>query len=359
MLITEACVRSGAEVFVGYPITPSNWFYSYSQQRFPLFFAGPDEISVLQWMAGFSASGKFPITATAFPGLALMMETLNMVYMMELPMVLVLVQRMGPSTGSATTGAQGDLGLLNGAISGGLPLPVFCPSDFEDSWNIANECVKTAVKFRTPVILLTSKEMVMTKKSFDIAGLPEIEVVDMDFGTIEEPYKPYKAGADMVPPLVPLGNDKHQVRITASTHDEEGTIKKATPGALANTQRLKDKLVKRIDEFTFYDLDADEGAEKLIVTYGISADAARDAVIALRKKGEKVAFLVMKTILPVPPKVLDIIDSYQKVLFVEENISGTLQQIIFGNMPKNNVKGVNKFGSMINPSEIVAGFDSF
>ena len=66
--------------------------------------------------------------ATSFPGFALMLESLNMVAMMELPLVLILVQRLGPSTGSATTGAQGDLLLLRGAISGGYPLPVLCPS---------------------------------------------------------------------------------------------------------------------------------------------------------------------------------------------------------------------------------------
>lgn len=70
-IITEALVRSGADVFVGYPITPSNLFYKYAGKRFSKFFAAPDEITVLQWMSGFSAAGRLPVTATAFPGLAL------------------------------------------------------------------------------------------------------------------------------------------------------------------------------------------------------------------------------------------------------------------------------------------------
>ena len=115
-------------------------------------------------MCGYSAAGKIPVTATAFPGLALMTETLNMAYMMELPMVLIITQRLGPSTGSATTGAQGDLKFIDGLISGGFPLPIFSPSNFNDAWTLSNEAVKTAVKFRTPVIILTSKELVMTQK---------------------------------------------------------------------------------------------------------------------------------------------------------------------------------------------------
>ncbi len=78
-LITEAMVRAGVEVFIGYPITPANLLYFYSSQRFPIALAATDEITTLQWMAGFSATGKLPVTATSFPGFALMVESINMV----------------------------------------------------------------------------------------------------------------------------------------------------------------------------------------------------------------------------------------------------------------------------------------
>lgn len=87
-LITEALVRAGAEVFIGYPITPANNLYLFSGKRFKTFFAAPDEITTLQWMSGFSAAGKLSVTATSFPGFALMLESINMAYMMELPMVI-------------------------------------------------------------------------------------------------------------------------------------------------------------------------------------------------------------------------------------------------------------------------------
>ena len=352
LLITEACVSAGADTFVGYPITPSNRFYAYGSKRFPLFLAGPDEITVLQWMAGLSAAGKLPVTATAFPGFALMLESFNMSFMMELPMLLILTQRMGPSTGSATTGAQGDLSLLNGAISGGYPFPVFCPSNFEDAWELTEKSIQTAINFRTPVVMLTSKEMVMTQKSFDLSKLKEIRPVNRYPYPVEEPYLPYKANEDLVPPFLPVGNDEHQVRINASTHDNEGLIRKGNPESLANTRRLKEKFEKRIDEITFYELDADTDTQNLIVTYGISTDAARDTVKKLRNEGKKVSLLIVKTLLPVSKKILDIINRYEKVTFVEENISGQYKNIIYGAMENERIKNVNKIGSMIKPSEI-------
>lgn len=352
-IITESLVRSGADVFIGYPITPSNLFYSYGQKRYPSFYAAPDEITVLQWMSGFSSTGKLPVTATAFPGLALMVESLNMAFMMELPMVLVIVQRMGPSTGSATTGAQGDLAILNGIISGGFTLPVFSPSDFKDGWELAHKCVKTAVEFRTPVVMLTSKEMVMTNKSFDLTQLCDIPFVERSTKEYTGDYKPYMVTDDKVPPFVPVGDQERQVRINSSTHDQMGAIKKANPESMGNTMRLKEKFDSRISELVEYDHDAQKGADQLIVSWGISVDAARDAVNMYRADGKKVSLLIVKTVLPIAEEIIDVMDSYNELIFVEENVSGQLKEIIFGKRSYKHIKQVNKIGSMIAPDEIL------
>ncbi|MDW7992897.1 MAG: hypothetical protein RMK65_12440, partial [Anaerolineae bacterium] len=100
-LIAEACVRAGADAYVGYPITPASLIFFYASRRFPIALAAPDEITALQWMAGLAAAGHLPVSATSFPGFALMVESFNMAYMMELPMLVVLAQRLGPATGTA------------------------------------------------------------------------------------------------------------------------------------------------------------------------------------------------------------------------------------------------------------------
>jgi len=353
-LTIEALARAGSEVFVGYPITPSNLMYAYAKQRMPVFLAAPDEITTLQWMAGISAAGKVPVTSSAFPGIALMVESINMAYAMELPMVIVITQRLGPSTGSATTGAQGDLSLLKGIISGGYPVPVFSPSDFEDIWNLAAKAMETAVKYRTPVFFLTSKEMIMTQKAFDLNRLKPIAPYRPDTEVSGE-FKPYKPEKHLTPAYIPLGNDKYLTRITASTHDQEGNIRKAEPEALENSMRLRKKLVNHLDDYLVFDWNrqSDGASDTLLVTWGITAEAVRDAVDRLNKQGKRVDTLIVKTLLPVSDKIYEIIDQYPEVYIVEENLTGQYKEILFGEKAPSHIRSINKIGTMITPDEII------
>ncbi|MFH1319674.1 MAG: hypothetical protein ABII90_03360 [Bacteroidota bacterium] len=366
MIIIEALVSSGAEVFIGYPITPANLLYAYASQRFPIFLPASDEITALQWVSGFSATGKFAVTATSFPGFALMIETINMAVMMELPMVIVIAQRLGPSTGSATANAQGDLFLLRGCVSGGYQVPVFCPSDFIDCWDLSYKALSTAVELRTPVILLTSKETVMTNQSVNLSQFRSITPVKKIFYSKKSTYIPYHADNEHsgVPPFLPLGNNNHQVRINASTHDSYGFIKKATPEAMANTKRLREKIESHFSkqeitasgsEDTIYHLDNEEGSGTIVVTYGITSNAAREAVKILRADGCKVSLFIIKALLPVSPLIMEIINRYRNIIFVEENLPGMLQEILFGQTKNKFHRSVNKIGEMISPTEIING----
>lgn len=352
-LIIEAMVKAGAEVFIGYPITPANLLYFYSSQRFPIALAAADEITTLQWMAGFSAVGKLPVTATSFPGFALMVESINMAYMMELPMVIVLAQRLGPSTGTATSGAQGDLLLLNGTISGGYPLPTICISNLKDCWELAAKSVAMAVKLRTPVILLTSKEMVMTLSSFDTEDLPEIESIYFDYYQGQETYCSYLPQENLVPAFLPVGNDRYQVRLNASTHDTRGILQNNTKEALENTIRLQKKLEKNLSDFTFYELNEKSGADSIIVSYDITAQAAREAVSILKSQGKSVSLLIIKTIFPLPLQYGQILEKYSHVIIAEENHNGQLKQILYGNFHKRGVYSITAVGKMITPQEII------
>lgn len=351
-LIIEAMARAGADCYIGYPITPANLLYQYAGQRMPLMLAAPDEISALQWMSGLSAAGHLPVTATSFPGFALMIESINMAYMMELPMVIILVQRLGPATGTATNGAQGDLLLLRGMISGGHPVPVISTSTFEDSWQLAAESVKMAINMRSPVVLLTSKEEVMTYKSFDPATLSTIEPVQRKYYERDCEYKPYKP-TDFVPDFLPVTQNRHQVRLNASTHDQAGILQHSTDEALANTRRLEEKIYHRMRCHIYFDYDRDESADTLVVSYGITASAAREAVMKLRKRGMKISLLIAKTLLPVPAVYLEIIQPYSKVIIAEENMNNQLGTILFGEKKPSQIKFVGSLGKMILPEQII------
>lgn len=349
-LIAEACVRAGADAYVGYPITPASLIFFYASRRFPIALPAPDEITALQWMSGLSAAGHLPVTATSFPGFALMVESINMAYMMELPMLIILVQRLGPATGTATAGAQGDLLLLNGLISGGYPLSVLCISDLEDCWRLPPVALQMAVDGRTPLVLLTSKEMVMTQERFDLARLEEIPPVRRTFYEGPDPYCTYAADEGLVPPFLPVGNGRHLVRLNASTHNRCGITQHTTEEAMANTRRLEAK----VEALTpvFYDLDEQEGAEALIVTLDITTGAARQAVEILQSQGTPVSLLVARTLLPVPAVYHDIVGRYARIVFAEENHQGQLARLIFGRRLPPHVRCVTAIGRMIRPDEI-------
>jgi 2-oxoglutarate ferredoxin oxidoreductase subunit alpha len=344
-------VRAGADVYVGYPITPANLIYAYSSSRFPVALPGPDEITVLQWMAGLAAAGRLPVTATSFPGFALMVEPVNLAYMMELPMLVILVQRLGPSTGAATTGAQGELRLLHGVVSGGYPLPVFCIAGMEDCWRLPPVALQAAVDIRSPVILLTSKEMVMTQRSFDLGQLEEIEPVQWQFYQGQGTYHSYAADDGLVPPFLAIGDSHHQVRLNASTHDVQGILRPPTAEALANTHRLGEKVETGTP--VLYDLDEQERAEVVVVTYGITAGAAHEAVRQMRAEGLPVSLLVARTLSPLPAVYYDVIDRYPRVVFAEENLQGHLARLLYGQRLPDKARLVSGIGRMIRPEQIV------
>jgi 2-oxoglutarate ferredoxin oxidoreductase subunit alpha len=304
-------------------------------------------------MSGFSAAGRIPVTATAFPGYALMIEGINMAAMMELPMVIILVQRLGPATGTATCGAQGDLNVVFGTISGGMTLPTFSLGDWKDCWQISVKALQVSVKYRTPVILLTSKEEVMTMSCLDRKELKPLGKIQRSFYTSDETFVPYKAGDGLVPEFLPLTNTNHQVRFTASTHDTKGIIQNSTREALDNSMRLHHKIEKNLADFTIYELNEQKAANTLILSFGITSKAAKEAVQKLRSDGINVSLLISKTIFPVPPVYYEIFSRYQRIVVAEENLTGQYRQILFGLKPDIPVSGVNEFGSMVKPVSII------
>jgi 2-oxoglutarate ferredoxin oxidoreductase subunit alpha len=276
-----------------------------------------------------------------------------MAYMMELPMVIILVQRLGPATGTATCGAQGDISLLNGMISGGYSIPVISTSEAKDCWEMSEKALKTAVDLRTPVILLTSKEEVMTQFSFDLDSLDAIEPVARAFYDSEDTFIPYRRDEKGVPSFLPVSSNKHQVRYTASTHNEEGILQGITPEALGNTMAIHEKIVKNLDTYLHYEYIKEEEADNLLVSYGITANAAREAVIRLRDIGKAVSLLVPRTLLPVPEVYMDIMSGYKNIIIAEENYHGLYSNLLFGAKTPSNVFKVNTIGRMISPDEII------
>jgi 2-oxoglutarate ferredoxin oxidoreductase subunit alpha len=221
----------------------------------------------------------------------------------------------------------------------------------EDCWQLPPVALRTAVELRTPVVLLTSKEMVMTERSFDLAQLAEIKPLPGHAAhPADESYRPYAAEADQAPPFLPVGNGQHQVRLTASTHDTQGLLRHSTDEALANTRRLWAKVEANTP--VLYDLDEQEEAQTLVMTYGITAGAAREAVDALRREGQAVSLLIARTLLPLPEVYYEILDRY-RIVVAEENLKGQLAALLYGRRLPEHVRVVSRIGHMVEPEEII------
>ena len=125
--------------------------------------------------------------------------------------------------------------------------------------------------------------------------------------------------------------------------------------SLANTVRLENKAVHHIDSYTFYQIDEQPEAKKLIVAFDISASAAIDAVALMRQNGEKVSLLIPKTLFPIPNTYYQIMDNYDKVVMVEENLNAQYARILFGHRLPEKIATVGAIGKMITPQEIIKG----
>ena len=180
-MVAEGAIKAGCKFFAGYPITPASGVYKGMIDMLPLnkgiAINAPDEISALAYCVGASMRGYKAMTATSGPGWALMIETVQYALITETPVVICVVQRLGPCTGGATQGGQGDILITEFATSGGYTIPVIYPSTAKECYELTVKAFIWSEKLRTPVVLLTDKEIGMTTESVDYSGLDELNSI--------------------------------------------------------------------------------------------------------------------------------------------------------------------------------------
>jgi len=324
--------------------------------------SAPDEISALAYCVGASLRGVKAMTATSGPGWALMVETVQYAVMTEAPVVVAVVQRLGPSTGGATQGAQGDILLTEFATSGGYTIPVFCPSDPLECFELSMLAFSWSERLRTPVILLTDKETAMTYESIDLSGLHDLSALERpmfggrrtDGSERRTQFRTYEfEGLHGVPEFSPVGGP-WKVTATGSMHDKGGRLRKNTEEAIEVLYHLQRKIADRADELALVKTDIEEGARTLVLSYGITSRAAHEAVITARKDKRKVSWVSILSLFPIPEKrIRTALGGVQKVIIPEENLTGQYRSVIGHLLTGREVVGVNGVGRMITPEEIL------
>jgi 2-oxoglutarate ferredoxin oxidoreductase subunit alpha len=276
----------------------------------------------------------------------------------ETPVVICVVQRLGPCTGGATQGAQGDILITEFASSGGYTIPVLYPTNSKECYELTVEAFNWAEKYRTPVVLLTDKEVGMTTESLDYnklnpppnANRHVITEHDTDFAN----WKMYGFDSpDMIAKFAPVGG-KVKVTATGSAHNANGYLRKNDPETLATLKHLEDKIRSHRDEMVLVKDDYDKDADTLVISFGITARTMKDAVNEARLRGRKVSSLTVYSMFPIPDiAILKAANGCKNVIVAEENINGQYRILLEPLLKDYKVTGINKLGSMITPDEIL------
>ncbi|HEX8958747.1 MAG TPA: 2-oxoacid:acceptor oxidoreductase subunit alpha [Solirubrobacterales bacterium] len=333
--LVAAGVKSGLQpFFASYPITPATELLHHLA-RYGKFgvhtVQAEDEIAAVNMAIGASFAGQLAITSTSGPGLDLKEEAIGLAAMAELPLVIVDVQRSGPSTGMPTKTEQTDLMVALYGRHGEAPLPVIAAATPADCFACAVEAVRVAVRYRTPVILLADTFLTNSSEPWRIPLAAELPEIDPHFA--EPPsngaeFLPYSRDEHGARPWAIPGTPGLQHRIGGlEKEDGTGNISYDPTNHALMTKLRAAKLEKLAAELPPLAVDGDEDAELLVLGWGSTYGVIRAAARRVREGGTPVATAHLRTLNPLPANTGEVVRRFPKVLVPELN-SGQLLQII-------------------------------
>jgi 2-oxoglutarate/2-oxoacid ferredoxin oxidoreductase subunit alpha len=331
--LVAASVRSGLPlVLAAYPITPaSELLHDLARRRSAgvRTIQAEDEIAAAGIALGAAFGGALGVTATSGPGLDLKTETIGLAVALELPLVIVDVQRAGPSTGMPTKTEQSDLLAALYGRHGESPVPIVAASTPGQCFDAAFEAVRIAVRYRTPVILLSDLFLANSSEPWRIPDAATLPVIDSGFARAPddgEPFQPYERNADRARPWAIPGTPGLAHRIGGlEKQDVTGEIS-YDPANHARMTALRAEKVAGI-EIPDVVVDDGDGAELLVIGWGSSSGALRAGVRRVRERGRKVARAHLHHLNPLPSNLGDVLRAYPKVLLPEMN-SGQLARVL-------------------------------
>jgi len=358
--MVRGALEAGCNFFAGYPITPASSILMMMMRELPklggVAIQGEDEIASIGMCIGAAMSGARAMTATSGPGISLYSENIGLAIMGEVPLVIVDVQRMGPATGGATTTGQGDIQFARWGTAGGYPIIALAPSSVPECYSLTIEAFRLATRFRSPVLVLTDKELNMTATTVDVNAFrhpPRCETMRKGEGERGDgPFAPYRYDPpDGVPPIVSYGGDE-LLRFTGSTHDEQAFITKDPATVERLNRHLAEKIEAHRDEIERVTEDLEPGAETLFVSFGITAGAMREAVRAVRRSGRRISALTIQSLWPIPDVALRrAMDGIERVVVAELNL-GQYRREIERLADGRDVVGLNRVdGDLIAPEQ--------
>lgn len=336
--LVTAAYRSGKPlVFCGYPITPaSDILHNLAPlKHFDVrTFQAEDEIAAMGATIGAAFAGSFAVTATSGPGIALKSEALNLAMMMELPMVVIDVQRGGPSTGLPTKPEQGDLLQSLFGRNGDSPMPIIAPATPSDAFWAAIDAFRFAVRAMTPVILLSDGYLANSAEPWNIPDPDSIEPIEWSHpSAVEgEKFKPYVR--DIVslarPWAIPgIAGLEHRLG-GLSKAPETGNVSYNPEHQFAMVQDRREKIQRLQEIIPPQHIYGAQSGKLLVLSWGSTFGAARSAVQRASKGGIKgIGHTHLRYLNPFPADLEEILGRYEHVLIPELNM-GQLALLLRG-----------------------------
>ncbi len=322
--LLAAGVRYGA----GYPITPWSSIMEMLRAELPkyggLFVQAEDELAAVAYALGFSYSGHLAVTGSSGPGLSLKMEALGWAVMAEMPLIVINVQRGGPSTGMPTNVEQSDLLQAIYGSHGDAPRVVLAPRDVEDCFYIALEAARIARAYSTPVIILTDMSLASRIEAFEEPDLPSLMTDPKpDLSDRGADYKPYPLDriTRHAPPGARIASGSYPT-VTGLEHDEMGHPTASSALHTRMTAKRREKLKTLAASLAVPDVAGDPEGDVLLVGWGSTFGPVHEALARLRASGLKAGQVHLRHIHPLPPGLDAIFRRYRQVIVVEMNDEG-------------------------------------
>lgn len=322
--LIAAGVRHGA----GYPITPWSSIMETLRSEFPkyggLFVQCEDEIAAVSTTLGFSYTGRLAVTGSAGPGLSLKMEALGWAVMAEMPIIVVNVQRGGPSTGMPTNVEQSDLMQAIYGSHGDTPRVVLAPKNVEDCFYIAMEAARIAREYSTPVLILTDMGLASRIEAFDEPDLAKLMVeAKPDISERPADFKPYPLDriTRHAPPGAKIGSGKYPT-VTGLEHDEMGHPTGSPKLHMEMTAKRRNKIKALAESLPAPELTGDTSGEVLLVTWGSNWGPGREALSRVRNAGVKAGHMHLRHVHPLPNGLEQTFARFHKIVVAELNDEG-------------------------------------
>ena len=353
----EGALAAGCGFFGGYPITPSTEIAEHLARRLPevgaVFIQMEDELGSLAAVLGASAAGRRAMTATSGPGLSLMLENLGLGVILELPCVIVDVQRGSPSTGLPTMPGQADIMQARWGSHGDYEIVAYAPWSPQEMFDLTVLAFNVADRFRVPVLLMADE---VVGHMVERVEIPAVDCIERwprkrPERPPDDNFAPFEAGEDLVPPMVHAG-EGYRIHYTGLTHDELGYPDMSAETHQRLVTRLGEKVRRNAGQFTRLEGYYLEDARIVVVAYGCTARSARRAVNLARGQGIPAGLLRLVSLWPFAERcLLELAPEDATFIVAEMNLGQVSREV--ERVVRRPVRGVFHAGGAMIPPELI------